>query len=133
MPTMRPGETGALCAETDAERHWALSTGERLLAGATISHNYLAFYPDAMEACRIAGELDEALRYANALERYTADEPFGWSDFFIERTRALIDVTRGNRGAELAKRLKALQVAGETFGFHFHQPAIEQAIDALET
>ena len=48
-----------------------------------------------MQACLNAQDWDEAVRYADALAAYTAEEPTPWSDYHINRTRALVDLARG--------------------------------------
>lgn len=78
----------ALITDDAAEQGRALAEGEVLLARGCIGHNYLRFYPDAIEVCRRAGRADEALRYAAALEAYVAAEPLPWSTFHIDRARS---------------------------------------------
>lgn len=91
--------TVALTATDPARRAAALAEGEALLARGCVGHNYFRFYRNAMQACLDAGDHGEASRYADALERYTAQEPTPWSDFHIARTRAMVAVARGDTDA----------------------------------
>ena len=85
----------ALVAPDAAARHAALTEGDALLARGAVSHNHFWFYRDAMDATRRAGELDEALRYAAALEAFTSAEPLPLIDLQVDRTRALVAAARG--------------------------------------
>ena len=103
----------ALVAGDATRRRAALAEGETLLARGGVAHNFLWFYRDAMEATRRAGELDEALRYAAALEAFTSAEPLPLVDFQIRRTRALVAAARGRPDrAELAALRDRARAAG---------------------
>ena len=99
-----PGLAGAMVlgakaclAESDAERRDLLARGEALLAADAVSHNHFCFREDAIDASLDAGDLDEALRHADALERYASREPTSWSRFVVARARALVAAQRGQR------------------------------------
>jgi class 3 adenylate cyclase/tetratricopeptide (TPR) repeat protein len=79
----------ALICEDPAEAESALATGNAILAKGAISHNHMWFRRDEMEVRLLQRAWPAALVSAEALERYTGDEPLPWSDFYIRRTRAL--------------------------------------------
>ena len=54
------------------------------------------------------GRWDDALRYADALETYTAGEPLPWSEVFIERARALASLAGKTPDAALRIKLQSL-------------------------
>ena len=84
----------------DADRRRrALHEGEALLAQGCVSHCHLDLYESAIEAALDARQWDEAERYADALDRYTAGERFPWADFQIRRARALAACGRASGGA----------------------------------
>jgi hypothetical protein len=79
-----------LLARSDDERRDLLARGEALLEAGAISHNHFFFREDAIDASLDAGDLDEALRHADALEHYASREPTSWSRFIVARARALV-------------------------------------------
>jgi hypothetical protein len=87
----------ALIAPDEAARRAALSEGEAVLAAGAISHNYVFFNRNAMEACIRARDWAGARRYASALEQRMAGEPFAMSDFLVARARAIADAGEGRR------------------------------------
>ena len=105
---------------SDAEvREAALREGLDVLRDGAVGHNYFNFYVQAMEASLNAADWEGALRFADALEAYTRAEALPWSDFFIQRARALVafqrspdDAARGRVTAleEHARKVK-LEVA----------------------
>ena len=130
-----PGLAGAMVlgakaglAKSDAERRDLLARGEALLAADAISHNHFFFREDAIDATLDAGDLDEALRHADALERYASREPTPWSRFVVARARALVDARRGNADTE---RLRALREHATAHGLVKALPAIERELEAL--
>jgi tetratricopeptide (TPR) repeat protein len=121
----------ARAAEDDQTRQNALAEGEALLAGNAVSHNHLNFRKDAIDACLSAGEWDEAIRHAAALEDFARHEPFPWSTFFVARGRALAAHGQGRRDTALAVELERLRKEGERFGFCIALPPIEAAIGTI--
>jgi tetratricopeptide (TPR) repeat protein len=124
-----PAILGALAITTEEpqERQWALTEGEALLATGCVSHNYLLFYPDAMEACLIASDWDGVERYAAALEAYTRPEPLPWADLRIARGRALARYGRGERGEPTLRELRRLREAADRVGWTSALPALERS------
>ena len=122
----------ALTTEDPEERQRALTEGEALLAAGCVSHNYLLFYPDAMEASLIAGDWDGAERYAAALEAYTRPEPLPWADLRIARGRALARYGRGERGEPSLRELRRLREEADRVGWKTALPALERALVAAQ-
>jgi len=86
-----------------------------ILAGGCVSHNYLWFYRDAIEAAVLAGDWDLARRYAAALEAFTAPEPLGWPDLYIALARVSAAPASGD-GAAGTSGLGALRDTAEAAG-----------------
>jgi tetratricopeptide (TPR) repeat protein len=118
----------ALATRNSDRRRSALSEAEELLRGDNISHNYLGFYPRAMETCLQTGERDEVDRYAQALEDYTSAEPLPYIDFFIARGRALAAFGRGNRDEATMQELQRLRDEAERVGLKLAMHALEEAL-----
>ena len=107
----------AYFAEDADKRRWALAEGERLLGPDCVSHNFLHFYPFAIDAADRAGDWNEMTRYADALAHYGREEAFRWIDFFAARGRALADHRRGVRDEALRETMLALIRAGTQAGY----------------
>ena len=101
---------------------------KQLLRGGSVGHNYLMFYPDAMEACYQTGAWDEVDGYAQALENYTSAEPLPLTDFYIARGRALATYGRGNRGDTTMKELQLLRDEAERGGLKVAIRALEESL-----
>ncbi len=86
-----------------------LAEAESILERGCIGHNYFWFYRDAIEHRLQHCNWDEALRYAQALDDYTAQERLPWSDLLIARGRALAAFGRGERSPELQTELKRIR------------------------
>jgi tetratricopeptide (TPR) repeat protein len=121
----------AHAAQDEDARRNALAEGEALLAGNTIGHNHLNFRQHAIDACLAAGDWDEALRHAAALEDFARDEPFAWTTFFVARGRVLAAHGQGRRDPELVAELKLLREEAERYGFLATLPPIEAALNAI--
>ena len=118
----------ALAARNSERRRSALTEAEELLRGDNISHNYLGFYPLAMETCLQMGERDEVDRYAQALEDYTSAEQLPYIDFFIAHGRALAAFGRGNRDDATMQELQRLRDEADRVGIKFAMHALEEAL-----
>jgi predicted ATPase/class 3 adenylate cyclase len=66
----------------------ALAEGERLLRAGCVGHNHLWFYADAIEAALRHHRWDEAVRFADALEDFTREEPLAGPMLQVARARA---------------------------------------------
>jgi tetratricopeptide (TPR) repeat protein len=129
-----PGLAGAMVlgakaciARSDDERRDLIARGEALLQAGAISHNHFFFREDAIEASLGAGDLDEALRHADALERYASREPTSWSRFIVARARALVAARRASADV---RELRALHDHAIAHDLRAALPAIEQALAA---
>ena len=120
----------ALTTEDPRDRRTALAEAEALLAAGCVSHNYLLFYPDAMEVSLNAGDWDGVERYAAALEAYTRPEPLPWAEFRIARARALAAHGRGERGEAVLRELRRLWDEADRIGWMIALPALERALAA---
>ena len=129
MAFMGPMALGlvALATEDAQERIRALSEAEDLLARGALGHNHLLFRKDAIDACLVAGDWDQAEHHACELEDYTRQEALPWSDFFVARGRALSAYGRGKRDSTLCVELSRLSADGERLGLLLALPAIERA------
>ena len=126
-----PGTLGALAwATQDADqRRSALAEAQEMLQDGCVGHNHLWFYRDAMEASLDSADWDSAEEYAAALSDFTAAEPLPRSDFFIARTRALVDIGRGGRSAETMSNLERLRAEAASVGFRLWLPALDAALN----
>jgi hypothetical protein len=122
--------TLALVTRNSDRRRSALSEAEELLRGDSVSHNFLGFYPDAMETCLQMGEWDEVDRYAQALEDYTSAEPLPYTDFFIARGRALAAFGRGDRDDATMQELQRLRDEAEHIGLKVAIRALQEALSS---
>jgi len=104
----------------DAERRDRLARGEALLGPDAISHNHYWYRMDAIDASLDAGELDEAARHADALERYMADERTEWGDFIVTRARAVV---ASRRGTATPATFETLRERAAAFGYVGDLPA----------
>jgi class 3 adenylate cyclase/tetratricopeptide (TPR) repeat protein len=132
MAYIGPALLGWLALLTDdlEERRSALAEAEAMLAGGSVSHNYLFFYQAAIEAALAVADWAAAERYAGALEDYTRPESLPWADFMIARGRALAAWGRGERDAAVAERLSSLRDQGRRAGLDRALAAIDAALDA---
>jgi tetratricopeptide (TPR) repeat protein len=125
-----PGALGVLALSTDdkSKRLVAIQRAEDLLAAGSVSHNYMNFYEDVMEASLHAGEWDAVNRFALALEDYTKDEPMPRCDFYIARGRALAAHGRGERDQATMVELQRLYDQAKEIGIKLALPALETAL-----
>lgn len=107
--------TVALTTLNPARRVEILEEGEALLAKGCVGHNYFRFYRNAMQACLNAEAFDEAERLSTALETYTSAEPTPWSQYHIQRTRALANKARGNPDNDALTKLRTTAEAASLF------------------
>lgn len=118
----------ALAADDSARRRAMLAEGEAIVRAGCISHNWLFFYRDAVEASLMNEDWDEAGRYAAALEQRTQPEPLPWSDFFIARGRALAAFGRGQRDDATIAALQRLRAEAEEIGLRVPIPRLDAAL-----
>lgn len=130
-----PPILAALAANTtDAgTRKRALAEGEALLSGGCVSHCYLYFYEFAIDSQLEQADWSAAECYADALEVYMRAESTPWSDFLIERARALAQAGRGARAASLKRTLQALADKARNAGVKWRLSKLEQALERFES
>jgi DNA-binding SARP family transcriptional activator len=110
-----------------AKRRDALARAEALLAQGCVSHAYFHFYDLAIETSLDQGEWSEALRYAQALERYTSVEAVPWCDLVVRCGRVLAQYGAGERGNIVRDELAAVAQSAREVGYR----SFEARIDAL--
>jgi len=79
-------------AETDPntqDRH--LKLGAEIIAEGCVGHSHLHFYADASAVMLAQQRWDEATEYANALAKFTADEPLPMVDLSIKQALTLAE------------------------------------------
>jgi class 3 adenylate cyclase len=118
----------AWAAGDPARRQEVLAEGEALLAAGSLSHNHLWFRRYAIEAALAAGDLDEASRQAEALERYTAAEPLPWSTVLVARARALLAHARRPGDPAVRAELARLRDETERLGLRAWRTALDDAL-----
>ena len=114
-------------ARPDARRKY-LDQGEAILDDGCVGHNYLAFYPDAIEIALEARDWDAVERYAARLEDYTRQEPLPRTDFFVARGRALAAVGSGRSNEAMLEALARLRDQARRSGIEPALPALEAAL-----
>jgi tetratricopeptide (TPR) repeat protein len=129
-----PLALGCLARATDDgnERMAAIEEAEMLLASGVVGHNYIWFYREAMEGALERGEWSEACRFADAMEDYTSAEPLPWSDFVVDRARAVAAAGEGRRDEDLATELARLRDLAVSVGFKDALKAIDNALEAQQ-
>ena len=117
-----------MATDDAGERSQALREGEHLLQQGSLSHNHFRFYRFAMEASLKTRDWEETERYASALEEYASAEPLPWTDFLIERGRALAAYGRGDRSEKTRETLSRLQALARSSGFASARHALDAAL-----
>jgi hypothetical protein len=107
----------ALSSEDPLEGRALLQEGERWLAEGCVSHNYLEFYRYAIEVCLRCRDWQGAMHYADALERYTCDEPLPWAMLVIAAGRALAGCGGKPADSTCGTTLAATRVEARRVGF----------------
>lgn len=113
------------------ERTQALQEGEALLAAGCVSHSYLDFYSNAIEVSLQQQQWEEALRYAAALELYTAREPMPLSDAIVQRARLLAAAGSSANSPRLTEQLENLAASLRKMNAHAALVAVEQRLAIL--
>ena len=116
-----------VCVAVHSAHRRAARRSARALEAGAVSHNHFFFREDAIDASLDAGDLDEALRHADALERYASREPTAWSVFVVARARALVASRRAQADVRELRSLRDHAIAHD---LRAALPAIEQALAA---
>ena len=82
--------TLSICSKDEDARKVALKEGTKILESGCHAHNRLWFLRDAIESTLNSDERDLVLKYSDWLENITEQEPLPWSNYFIERGRAIV-------------------------------------------
>ncbi|WP_170327870.1 adenylate/guanylate cyclase domain-containing protein [Ruegeria arenilitoris] len=77
-------------AETDPNKQdQHLKLGAQIIAEGCVGHSHLHFYPDASAVMLARQEWDRAMEYADALAKFTAEEPLPMVDLSIQHAKVL--------------------------------------------
>lgn len=120
----------ATLCEDPSRRRQALEEAEAILDSGCVAHNQFWFAEAAIDDALQREEWQDALRFADRLETYTRQQPLPWSDFMIERARALSEWGRGERGEQLKQRLANLRRQADESGLVLALPAFDEALAA---
>jgi tetratricopeptide (TPR) repeat protein len=115
----------ARIATSEPQRRDWLAQGEDLLRAGSISHNHFWFREAAIDGSLEAGDLDEADRHADELERYASVEPTPWSAFVVARGRSLAAARRGRADVTM---LRTLGDRASQLGLHAALPELGKAL-----
>ncbi|QIG47933.1 AAA family ATPase [Nordella sp. HKS 07] len=105
-----------LAADSPTERRQWLDQGLSILQNSAVSHNYLFFHADAMDAHLIDRNWDGVRKHAELLDRYTTNEPLPLSSFMIERARWAAAIGENTNDHELRAVGRQLQSRGHQMG-----------------
>ncbi len=109
------------------ERGAAFREGEALLANGSVSHTYFDFYQMAIESGLAARDWAEVRRCADALQRYTSNEPVPWAQLLIERALLLADIGEGRSTPAMHASLDGLLAHCQRIDAGVLLPRIERA------
>jgi alkylated DNA nucleotide flippase Atl1 len=85
-----------------------------------------------MEGALERGEWSEARRFADAMEDYTRAEPLPWSNFVVDRARALAAASEDRHDEDLIAELVRLRELAVDVGFMDALKAIDEALEAQQ-
>ena len=74
------------------------------------------------------GNHENIERHAARLQYYTRSQPLAWSNFIVERARALSAAAQGAGDDSLPERLRALAQTANRAGLTADAQALEQAL-----
>ena len=125
-----PMALGALAVVTDDDdvRDTALTEGEEILTGQCVSHNYLWFYRDAMDACLESGDWARTRHFADAAEAFIGDEVLPWLSLLIERARVLAAAGEDGLGSDVRGRLEPVRAKAAEAGLVLMTKALDAAL-----
>jgi serine/threonine protein kinase/tetratricopeptide (TPR) repeat protein len=109
------------------EQNQILQKGIDLLNQGVPAFNHLWLYREAIEIAWEQKDFPRMLTYANALASFTAQEPFPWADFVVERGRVLAEVFQDNLDPEIRQRLRIVSEQASKHKLQWAIPALEQA------
>ena len=121
--------TAALAADTAGAARQSLDQGEALLDAGAVAHNHIFFRDCAIEYCLTAGDWERLEHHAAALVAYLGPEPTGYTDYFIERARALAAVRQGVADETTWTTLRDCLAHAEAQGLAPSAVAISRVLD----
>jgi tetratricopeptide (TPR) repeat protein len=121
----------ALYSDDPSVSRAALAEAEPILRKGCVGHNYFWFYRDAIDYSLKQQAWDESLRYAQALDDYTAAERLPWSDLVIARARALAAFGRGDRSPALKAELQRVHDEASRVKLTPMLPRLEAALASI--
>jgi tetratricopeptide (TPR) repeat protein len=128
MRFVGPRVLAALALVSGQRRSVALAEGESIIRSGCLAHNALWFYRDAIEAHLKARDFDRVRSCTSALADFTSRDPLPWSEFFIDRGRALAEYASGRRDQTLFENLLRLSHEAERSGLKTSLPEITAAL-----
>lgn len=120
-------------AQHAMQRRAILKEGDDILDSGCVAHNQFWLPFTGIDLSLAAHEWDEVERYAKRLETFTRSQPLAWSDFVIDRGRALSTWGQGNRDKSMETELKRLRGIAEGVGLKPALIDIESALATLRT
>lgn len=115
-------------AGDETERQTHIARARTILKAGAPFHNHMYFNAHMITASLNRREWEKAESFVQALAEYTAQEPFAWSSFLIDRARILIRVGRGESGGTVKAELARLSALGRTYNFIRATRALDEAI-----
>ena len=118
----------ASVADTRDEAHRFLDTGEAMLDAGAVAHNHFFFRFWALEYSLGVGDWERLEHHAAAFNAYLGPERTRYTDYFIERARALAAVRRGVADAATHQALRHCLAYAEEQGLAPSADAIRVAL-----
>ena len=109
-------------------RKSALQEAEKTLESGCVGHNYLAFYPDAIEVALAENDWQEVKNRIQALTQYMASEPLPLCEFYINRAQALMNHAINPGDSDARDALVKVRDDAKLSGLHHARHAIETAL-----
>jgi len=97
----------ALALDDPDEQDRLLAQGAEIIANGCVGHNHLHFYPDACAIMISRGEADRARAYADALKRFTSQEPLPLVDLALREIALLAEGGARPADSDAAAALRA--------------------------
>ena len=117
-------------AGSESERQAHIAQARAILKAGAPVHNHMYFNNHMMTASLKRREWEAAESFAQAMADYTAEEPFPWADFLIDRARILIRIGRGERSEAAKIELTRVAELGREYNFVRATQALDEAISA---
>jgi predicted ATPase len=104
------------------ERAAHVAEAEALLVAGCLSHNHFFYRRFAIDDALARRDFDEALRHADALERYANQEPVPYVELLVRRARTWVAIARDPRDVRAAADLRASRAEAEKLGWTLTWP-----------